>query len=80
MITSQKTDVSCFSGSLFFGQLTLESLNGPLVGRTDVLWNLRKGQALQGLFSLSFWSQHPWAAVLSGHSCLSLISAFSESG
>lgn len=72
MITSHKTDVSCFSGSLFVGQLTLETLNGSLVGRTDVLWNLLKGQQLQGLFfSLSFWSQHPWDAVLSGHSCLS---------
>lgn len=50
MITSQKTDVSCFSGSLFVGQLTLESLNGSLVGRTDVLWNLLKGQQLQGFF------------------------------
>lgn len=71
MITSQKTDVSCFSGSLFVGQLTLESLNGSLVGRTDVLWNLLKGQQLQGLFSLSFCSQYPLDAVLSGHSCLS---------
>lgn len=42
-MNSQKTDVSCFSGSLFFGQLTLESLNGSLVGRTDVFWNLLKG-------------------------------------
>lgn len=54
MITSQKTDVSCFSGSLFFGQLTLESLNGSLVERTDVLWNLRKGQELQGLLVCPF--------------------------
>lgn len=41
-MNSQKTDVSCFSGNLFFGQLTLESLNGSLMGRTDVLWNLHR--------------------------------------
>lgn len=59
MITSQKTDVSCFSGSLFFGQLTLESLNGSLVGRTDVLWNLQKGQQLQGLLVCPFGPNVP---------------------
>lgn len=65
---SQKTDVSCFSGNLFFGRLTLESLNGSLVGRADVLWNFLKGQQLQGLLVCppSFWSQHPWDGVLSG--------------
>lgn len=65
---SQRTHVSCFSGNLFLGQFTLESLNGSLTGRTDVLWNFLKGQQLQGLLVCPphFWSQHPWDAVLSG--------------
>lgn len=81
MITSQKTDVSCFSGSLFVGQLTLETLNRSLVGRTDVLWNLLKGQQLQGLLVCPFGPNIPGmlcylgiaASVLTLERCLSSV-------
>lgn len=78
-MNSQKTDVSCFSGNLFFGQLTLESLNGSLCGEDRCALELiQKGQQLQGLSVCPFGPNIPGmvsylgtaASVLTPERCL----------